>query len=139
VKAAFFPMPGAIELSIPAYGAFPGYQYTFGAYNTIAAADLPLLQNYFNQIAVQVQKEQQAEKVFAQSAFTTVPSLSVAGFVFTDYFLLIARQMIANMQAGLRDYKYAYVVDKPASCRPCKASSTRSPPRAASSPAFRRR
>ncbi len=109
VNAAFFPMPGAVQLTIPAYGNFPGWSYAFGAYNTIATADLPLLQKYFSQIAVQVQKEQKAGQTFALADAGGVTSLSVAGFVFADYFLLIARQMIANMQAGLRDYKYPYV------------------------------
>ncbi len=104
VQAAFFPMPAAMSMSIPDLN----YSYTFGGYNTIAATDLPLLQAYFNQIAVQVQKEQQAQRFLAM-AIEDVPSLSVAGFVFADYFLLIARQMIADLQAGLRDYKFPYV------------------------------
>lgn len=111
VKGAFFPMPGAVALSIPAYGTFPGYAYTFGAYNAIATTDLPLLQRYFDQLAVQVQKEQKGPPRLAQVATIDASALSVAGFVFADYFLLIARQMIANMQAGLRDYKYPYVAD----------------------------
>jgi LysM repeat protein len=109
VKTSFFPMPGAIGMTIPAYGSFPGYAYSFGGFNTIATADLPLLQSYFNQIAVQVKNEQDAGPSLYATEAAAVTSLSVAGFVFTDYFLLVARQMIANLQAGLRDFKYSYV------------------------------
>ncbi|MGD1066011.1 MAG: LysM peptidoglycan-binding domain-containing protein, partial [Vulcanimicrobiaceae bacterium] len=102
LPAAFFPMPIELALTTPTYGGSTGYGYTFGGYNTLAAGGIGILRAYFDQLAVQTQQESpHAAAVLDQSP------TSVADFVFGDYFLLIARQMVAALREGLRDFKYA--------------------------------
>lgn len=97
VTGTVFPMPPDLSFTVPACGTFPGYDYSFGTYNTISASGIASLQQYLGQLASQPP---------AAPAQDTA-SMSVAGFVFADYFLLIARHMVTTLREGLRDYKYA--------------------------------
>ncbi|MDB5028136.1 MAG: hypothetical protein JWO66_1825, partial [Candidatus Eremiobacteraeota bacterium] len=100
IQGAFFPMPVELSLTTPQYGGQAAYGYTFGGYNSIAAGGVGLLRSYFDQLAVQVEDAKPA-------ATANQAPTSVADFVFSDYFLLMARQMIAALRDGLRDFKYA--------------------------------
>lgn len=104
LQGAFFPMPIELQLSVPAYNGSTAYQYTFGGYNTLSSTAIADLQSYFDQLAIQVQKENQQSESLATA--TNAP-LSVGGFVFADYFLLIARQMIGILRDSLKDFKYS--------------------------------
>lgn len=102
----YFPMAPALKLDIPKYGDdYPGYSYTFSDYNTIDDKGLLELREYFDELAVQVQSEMGRQDM-ASLAETDGKSLSMASWVFTDYFLLIARQMVQAVREGLRDFKY---------------------------------
>ncbi|MGS2763399.1 hypothetical protein [Sinomicrobium sp. M5D2P9] len=103
--ATFFPMPLDMQLNIPAYGNdYKGYEYTFADYNTTSQEFLKDLRVYFDELAVRVRKED------GVSSFTRVMNneeTSMADFIFGDYFLLIARQMIQSSRDALRNFKYA--------------------------------
>ncbi len=55
---------------------------------------------------MQVEREQAANGAAAR-AFVEEAPLSMAGWMFSDYFLLLARQMVKAAQDALRDFKYA--------------------------------
>ena len=102
LTGAAFPMAPDSTLTAPAYGSFPGYQYSFGSYNAISSTGIAALQQYFDQLAVQAGDASQPRAQRADDPIT----LSVAGFVFADYFLFIAREMVKSARDALRDYKY---------------------------------
>ena len=99
-----FPMPPSIRVRMGAYGSFGGADYDLAGYNSISDAGLAGLRAYFDQLAVQVRDEQPAA---ARPAPAAAPvSLSMAQWVQSDYFLLVARQMVQATLDALRDYKY---------------------------------
>ncbi|MEW2354556.1 LysM domain-containing protein [Spirillospora sp. NPDC029432] len=100
--ATYLPVPPALVLDIPAYGeGNPASRYAFGSYNEIDGQALARLRDYFAELAVRVSDE-------TASVPGPVPdtSLSMAGWVFGDYFLLLARQMVQAVRDGLRLFKY---------------------------------
>ncbi|MCP3140384.1 Ig-like domain-containing protein [Pyxidicoccus xibeiensis] len=100
-----FPAPPDLKLVLPAYGqSYPGASYTFGGYNALDTATLRQLRAWFDDLAVQVQREQGAAPPL--SAALAEQSLSMAGWMFSDYFLLLARQMVRALRDSLRDFKY---------------------------------
>ena len=113
VTGAVFPVPPDLSLTVPTYGAFPGYDYSFGAYNSISGSAIASLPQYFGQLAIQLPRAGASDGTPAAAAAETA-SLSVAGFVFADYFLLIARHMVTTLREGLRDYKYTMQAKHPA-------------------------
>ncbi|WP_438425672.1 LysM peptidoglycan-binding domain-containing protein [Aquimarina macrocephali] len=103
VNATFFPMALSLELSTPDYGTdYKGVTYDFESYNTISSTYISDLRKYFDQLAIQMQEKDPA--TFA--AFAEGEDISVGNFVFSDYFLLIAKQMVQNAQDSLKDFKY---------------------------------
>ena len=109
IQGAFFPVPIELQLDIPAYGSFSGYNYSFGNFNQVSTGFIANLRQYFNQLAIQVQQEDQSSQPAPQVAAAETP-ISVANLVFGDYFVLIARQMVQAMSDGLRDFKYPLAV-----------------------------
>ncbi|WP_108867820.1 LysM peptidoglycan-binding domain-containing protein [Aquimarina aquimarini] len=102
VNATFFPMALSLELSTPDYGSdYKGVSYDFENYNSISSTYVADLRKYFNQLAIQMQEENPA--TFATLA---EEDISVGNFVFSDYFLLIAKQMVQTAQDSLKDFKY---------------------------------
>jgi LysM repeat protein len=104
--AAYFPAPPQLRVTLPEYGAhYPGASYTLGSYNALGADTLVELRAWFDQLAVQVEREQKAGGARPRMRAAEAP-LSMAGWMFADYFLLLARQMVKAAQEALRDYKY---------------------------------
>lgn len=102
--AAYFPMPGAVTMTVPAYGAdYAGVSYSFGDYNGISSAGLAELRAYFDALAVQ--SESSGGEATARAAGTD-ESTSMAEWIRSDYMLLLARQMIQAMRDGLRDFTH---------------------------------
>ncbi|GAA2399341.1 LysM peptidoglycan-binding domain-containing protein [Actinomadura vinacea] len=96
--ATYLPVPPALVLDIPEYGdGRSASRYAFGSYNEIDGEALARLRDYFAELAVQVSGE---------TASVPDTSLSMAGWVFGDYFLLLARQMVQAVRDGLRLFKY---------------------------------
>ncbi|KZL88481.1 hypothetical protein [Clostridium magnum] len=106
VDTTYFPMAANLRINIPKYGeSYPGYSYSFADYNGIDTTALKDLREYFDQLAVQVQQEM-GEQKYEMLAENNAQSLSMAGWILSDYFLLIARQMVQAAREALRDFKY---------------------------------
>ncbi|WP_372394246.1 LysM peptidoglycan-binding domain-containing protein [Azospirillum sp. HJ39] len=104
--ATYFPMPGAVTMTVPAYGAdYDGVSYAFGDYNAISSAGLAELRAYFNALAVQSEESGDTAAMAARNSGTD-DSTSMAEWIRSDYMLLIARQMIQAMRDGLRDFTH---------------------------------
>ncbi len=101
--ATIFPVPGLLELDIPAYGSQSAIKYTFADYNSIGADYLNKLDDYFAALQVQVQNSQNSDNALLD---TQGQEASVSAFIFGEYFLFIARQMVQNLLEGLRNFKY---------------------------------
>lgn len=101
-SATAFPMPPGVRVSSKGYGAaYPAYDYTFAGYNALDDAAVQGLREYFDQLAVQV--SEQSDDLAAGQQYGT---LSMAQWVQSDYFLLLARQMTQSALDALRDFKY---------------------------------
>ena len=101
---AYFPVPGALTLTIPAYGAaYPGASYAFGGYNEVSADTLKALRAYFDELAVKVSDESSPQG--ARALLSQAATVSMSEWVFSDYFLLIARQMTQAVRESLRTFK----------------------------------
>lgn len=98
-----FPIPAELELELPKHGDYPGYAYQFASYNALDQATLTELREYFDQLAVQVEAEQDREQPRLLESSTP---LSMAAWIESDYFLLLARQMVQAARDALRDFKY---------------------------------
>jgi LysM repeat protein len=106
--AAFFPMPGGAQLTIPAYGKdYSGCDYRFADYNQVSTEALAGLRSYFDDLAIKVQQESDPGMQF--NAVRSGQTLSMAQWIFADYALLLARQMVQVVREALRDYKYLIV------------------------------
>ncbi len=104
INAAFFPIALPLSFERPVYGANPALNYTFADYNELAPDFISWLRDYFNQLTVQVQQESGDHDSFSHMLLEK--KTSVAEFVFSDYFLLIMRQMLQALGEGLRTFKY---------------------------------
>jgi phage tail protein X len=104
VDAAPFPISPELTLNVP--GTEPALSYTFGAFNSTTPGYLETLRTYFDELAVQVEKESKPK------AMAAVGGPAVGTFVFSDYFRLIGRQMVESARDALRDYKYALSQDQ---------------------------
>ncbi len=105
VNATYFPMAPLVKLVIPAYSAdYAGCNYSFGAYNSIDSTGLTALRHYFDDLAVQVSNEMQNQP--APNALPPGVAFSMSDWIYTDYFLLLARQMVQAASEALRDFKY---------------------------------
>ncbi len=102
----YFPMAPDIKLHVPAYGNQHEYNYTFAQYNAIDDSGLSFLRSYFDELAVQVEHEMAADRDDARPMALGDQSYSMAQWVMTDYFLLLARQMVQAARDGLRDFKF---------------------------------
>jgi len=98
----FFPMAPALKLEIPnpVLISGPVYNYIFADYNEIDDAGLVFLRTYFDKLAVKVQQKT------AIDAKLDGKKLSMAGWIMTDYFLLLARHMVQAARDALRDFKF---------------------------------
>ncbi|MHA7777313.1 LysM peptidoglycan-binding domain-containing protein [Roseibium sp. M-1] len=102
-QAAYFPMPMGLGVKAPKIGTQPALDYTFGDYNAVDPDFITWLRDYFDQLAVQVQQE---ENPVEEATVLGTADVSVANFIQGDYFVLVMRQMLQAMREGLRDYKY---------------------------------
>ncbi len=99
-----FPMPPSVVLRIFWPNPAEPVTYSLAGYNSISQAGLAALRQYFDQLAVVVSDSQSV----AGQASATGP-LSMAQWMQSDYFLLVARQMVQLTLDALRDYKYVFV------------------------------
>lgn len=104
-EAAYFPMAVDLNIAMPGWGGQSDIDYTFADYNSVSDDFVTFLREYFNQLAVQVEQESNGAGLKAFTAYRN-SELSVASFIFSDYFVLIMRQMLQAMRDGLRDFNY---------------------------------
>lgn len=105
-EAAYFPMALDLNIAMPGYGGAPDLSYTFGNYNAVSTDFVTWLREYFNQLAVQVQQESGAASARTSLLYSN-SAVSVGSFIFSDYFVLVMRQMLQAMRDGLKDFNYA--------------------------------
>jgi LysM repeat protein len=104
VSAVFFPAGPGIALDVPAFGGEGPFHYSFGGYNSSSTDYLSKLNDYFNELKVQVQQEERKKALDAADA-PTDDGPSIATYIFGDYFAMIGRLTIQAMRDGLRDFK----------------------------------
>ena len=97
--AAFFPAPPGLSIAVPS----ASWQYTIGEFNSITDTGLAEIRRYFDALAVQVAEENGRQ---TRAAALTGTTLSLGSWLFADYFLMLARQLVQALRSGLRDYKY---------------------------------
>jgi LysM repeat protein len=106
-NATYFPVPNALSFSLPAYGAAPALAYSYGDYNQLDASYIGQLAEYFDALAVQQAKSGSSPRL--AEGVRSAPSMG--SFVFSDYFLLLCRQMVQAGRDALRDFKYCLPPD----------------------------
>jgi LysM repeat protein len=97
--AAFFPAPPGLSIAVPS----ESWSYTIGDFNQVSDQGLAWISEYFQELAVQVAAEGGPAQGGAAEVTTT---LSVGAWLFADYFLMLARQLVQALRSGLRDFKY---------------------------------
>jgi LysM repeat protein len=102
-NAAPFPVAPKLVLDVPGYGTTPPLSYAFANFNSASSTYIEMLRTYFDDLTVQVEKETAKKKSLAAVADA---GMSVASFVFSDYFRLIGQQMIEAARDALRSFKY---------------------------------
>ncbi|WP_083729552.1 LysM peptidoglycan-binding domain-containing protein [[Flexibacter] sp. ATCC 35208] len=106
VDATYFPVPPEMILTLPDYGTdYKGVSYNFEDYNSTSSAYTEYLRAYFNELSVQVEQDDQSD--YRQMIkLDDKDGQSMANFIYSDYFLLICRQMLQSARESLKDYKY---------------------------------
>ncbi|SFD59816.1 LysM domain-containing protein [Chitinophaga sp. CF118] len=104
--ATYFPVPPEMLLTLPDYGTdYKGISYDFAGYNSTSTSYTEYLRAYFNELAVQVEEDEDAGNLKAL-IMDDAEGMSMGSFIYSDYFLLICRQMIQSARESLKDYKY---------------------------------
>jgi hypothetical protein len=103
VPVVFFPAAPSINLSVPSFAGSEKYEYAFGAFNSTSDGYLTSLAAYFNKLKIQLQESKDNQSPNAQDAPPAGPS--IASYVFSDYFVMIARLTIQAMRDGLRNFQ----------------------------------
>lgn len=109
VSGTFFPMLPDLELALPPYTGNDPIKYTFAKFNTLSTAYLEDLRKRFDELAVLVEEEG-PRYLLAEGE----KQPSMASFVYSEYFLLIVRQMVQAALDGLRNFRFDGVAGKPA-------------------------
>ncbi len=112
VPATYFPIPLHLKLTIPDYDDSKGVSYNFGEYNSISDTFLDDLRAHFDQLAAHVEEPLEEDEPIVFGRGLTGSTKSVANYVRSDYFLLIARQMVQSAQRTLRNLKYEITDDR---------------------------
>ncbi|MGD8958260.1 MAG: LysM domain-containing protein [Desulfobacteraceae bacterium] len=105
--AAVFPMPPELVLELSTGGA-PHKRYRFDRFSSLDQGYIRALRDHLDRLSVQVARKMRpngADDRAAASPREGSP-LSMAGFVFADYFLVIARQMLQAALDVLRNLTY---------------------------------
>lgn len=102
-NASFFPMFPNFTLTAPPLNGGGGATVDFSNFASVDEDYIKNLITYFNQLLVQVQNEMGGAQ---QKGMTDPTLISLAQFVFEDYFTMIARQMVQSAQECLKKYEY---------------------------------
>lgn len=104
IEGIVFPMPPDLTIEVPAFNGSEGLRYRFSDCNKADRSSLKALREFFSRLAVQVEEEMKEEERMMLSS--TPEYISMSTFVFEDYFLLLARQMVQMARDALRNLKY---------------------------------
>ena len=104
-KGIVFPMPPDLIIEMPAFNGSEGLKYRFSDCNKADRSSLKALREFFSRLAVQVEEEMKEQSRLLLSS-TPPDYISMSTFVFEDYFLLLARQMVQMARDSLRNFKY---------------------------------
>lgn len=105
-NAAYFPIAPKLGISLPAFGQQPALNYSFDAYNALSGSYVHDLRAYFDELAVKMQEEQRSARLLMSEDVVLNHPESLATFIYADYFLMIARQMIQNALDALHTFQY---------------------------------
>lgn len=105
--ATFFPMAPQVSIDLPAFGDSKELSYSFDDYNSLSDTYITDLREYFDELAVQVQDEMNS--TMQAEAVQSNDTESMATFIFADYYLLLARQMVQDIQNALDAFSYPIV------------------------------
>ncbi len=103
----YFPVAPELSISLPAFDSQPALSYSFAAYNELSETYIDDLRVYFDELAVQMQQESQQATLEAVQVQNNPESMG--SFIFADYFLLQARQMVQNAINALESFEYQMV------------------------------
>ncbi|KZL27791.1 LysM peptidoglycan-binding domain-containing protein [Pseudovibrio sp. WM33] len=101
-QATYFPMVPSLSIALE-QGSKTALSYAFADYNTITTKYLKDLTDYFNQLSVQVEKE---SKKPSSEVDSSGDEMSIASYIYENYFMLIMKQMMQSLLSGLRDFNY---------------------------------
>lgn len=103
INATIFPMPPMFGISTTLNNTAK-YSATFNQYSFVDEDYLKALSKYFAQLAVQVQREMGDNAPMLRSAQNV--QIPLSQFIFGDYFLLMARQVIQDSIDASQNYRY---------------------------------
>ncbi len=102
--AAYFPMIPQLSITLPAFEGHKSLEYAFADYNSLSDTYIDELRIYFDDLAVQL--KQSNDFSLENALAVTNDTESMATFIYSDYFLLLAKQMVENAQNALRAFQY---------------------------------
>ena len=107
--SAVFPMIPALTLDVPAYDGSQALNYTFADFNSVDDQYIEDVKALFDQLAVQVEREMGNGNDDVIDIKANPTTLSVGSFLYEEYFILIAKQMIKSAQDALRNFNYLII------------------------------
>ncbi|HEX8231254.1 MAG TPA: LysM peptidoglycan-binding domain-containing protein [Chloroflexia bacterium] len=110
IVGTVFPMIPALTLQVPAYKGAPEVNVDFDNCSCVNDDYIAAMQTYFSALTVQYQNQVQQECAQPNTAALRreedSSTESLATFIFEDYFLLVARQMVQSAIDSLKNYSY---------------------------------
>lgn len=101
-----FPMPADLSLIVPAYNGEAAIDNDFSKLNLCDGNYLTALQEYFSQLALSYQPYNSNSTNSEGTLLSELSSQSFAQFIFTDYFLLLARSQTQYALDALHTFLY---------------------------------
>lgn len=95
VSGTYFPIPGALGLTAGEEGKETSY--AFSAYNQVTEEKIRSLRSLFDQLAVKVNEPKPKKQAISHQDSTC----SMSEWMFADYFLLLARQIVQELRSRM--------------------------------------
>ncbi len=103
--ATYFPIVPQLNMTLPAFDGQAALDYAFAGYNSLSETYIKDLITYFDDLTVKMQNDQPHDDAQNQIELINDPE-SLATFIYSDYFLLLARQMVQNAQEALSTFHF---------------------------------
>ena len=111
LQGALLAMIPEFKLKVPAYNGEAAIERDFYTYSQCNQKYQDQLRLYFNQLEVQVQEETATNDTESNLKVEEEISESLATFVFEDYFLLIAKQLLQDSLDAMNAFAYTLAAD----------------------------